>query len=412
MPARFTDFPLSDADKCVKCALCLPHCPTWRETRNEAESPRGRIALMQGFATGALEITPRLAMHLDQCLQCRACEAVCPAEVPYGKLIDAAHAALQQHGQHERWLGRSLAWWMRRNTRMRLLHWLLWLVQKSGLQQLARLVPSLHRLQRLLPALHAPSHRSTTYTAGAVKHGSVNLFLGCIARMTEPQVTDAAIAVLNAAGYAVRIPERQGCCGAMDQHAGRPPQAATLATNNVNAFADNTDPILSSASGCGATLGEYARLTDHAEAAVFAGRHHDISEFLATSPALKQIHFSAWPVTVVLHNPCTLRNVLKAEQHTLALLRRIPELNVVVLPASAGCCGAAGSYVVNHPHMADRFGDGLAVNIAAQHPAALITSNVGCAMHLAAALARQGTAVPVMHPVEVLARQLPGSPGV
>lgn len=412
MPTRFPDFPLSDADKCVKCALCLPHCPTWRETRNEAESPRGRIALMQGFATGALEITPRLAMHLDQCLQCRACEAVCPAEVPYGKLIDAAHAALQEHGQHERWLGRTLAWWMRRNTRLRFLHWLLWLMQKSGLQQLARLVPSLHRMQRLLPALRAPARRRTVYAAAVAKQGSVNLFLGCIARMTEPQVSDAAIAVLRAAGYDVRIPESQGCCGAMDQHAGRALQAATLAANNINAFAGNADPILSSASGCGATLGDYARLTEHAEAGRFAARHHDISEFLATLPALAQLSFSAWPVTVVLHNPCTLRNVLKAEQHTLALLRRIPELNVVVLPASAGCCGAAGSYVVNQPHMADRLGDSLAGNIASKRPAALITSNVGCAMHLAASLARNGTPVPVMHPVEVLARQLPRSPGV
>ncbi|MGH8370940.1 MAG: 4Fe-4S dicluster domain-containing protein, partial [Gammaproteobacteria bacterium] len=110
MPITFPDFPLADADKCVKCALCLPHCPTWRETRNEAESPRGRIALMQGFATGALEITPRLAAHLNQCLGCRACEAVCPAEVPYGKLIDAAHATLQTQGQHEGWLARALAW--------------------------------------------------------------------------------------------------------------------------------------------------------------------------------------------------------------------------------------------------------------------------------------------------------------
>ena len=52
-----TAFPLADADKCVKCALCLPHCPTYRESLDEGESPRGRIALMQGFATGALDIT-------------------------------------------------------------------------------------------------------------------------------------------------------------------------------------------------------------------------------------------------------------------------------------------------------------------------------------------------------------------
>src|SRR5690349_23402530 len=94
MGAALPNFPLADADKCVKCALCLPHCPTYRVTRDEGESPRGRIALMQGLATGALKPTPRLAAHLDHCLSCRACEAVCPAEVPYGRLIDAARQAL------------------------------------------------------------------------------------------------------------------------------------------------------------------------------------------------------------------------------------------------------------------------------------------------------------------------------
>ena len=70
---------LADADQCVKCGLCLPHCPTYALSRHEADSPRGRIALAQGLASGLIAATPRVTAHLDGCLSCRACEAVCPA---------------------------------------------------------------------------------------------------------------------------------------------------------------------------------------------------------------------------------------------------------------------------------------------------------------------------------------------
>ena len=409
MPARFPQFPLADADKCVKCAMCLPHCPTWRETRNEAESPRGRIALMQGFATGKLELTPQLTAHLDRCLECRACEAMCPAEVPYGKLIDAAHTVLQSQGYRESLLARMLAWWLTGPWRLRLLHFALWLSQRLGLPKLAGISKSLRRLTHLLPTVRLPGRRHHTYPAAGTKRGAVNLFLGCIARISEPRVTDAAIAVLNAAGYDVRIPAAQTCCGAMDQHAGRQQTARRLANANCTAFSQDSDPVLSTASGCGATLNDYARLTDDPSAATLAARHHDIGQFLGASGVLDNVRFEPWPATVVLHHPCTLRNVLKSDRDTLAMLQRIPELNIRVLPASSGCCGAAGSYLLNQPAMADRLADKLADMIVQVQARALVTSNVGCAMHLAATLARKGHALRVMHPLEVLAQQLPNT---
>src|SRR5579859_3655762 len=122
MARPLPDFPLADADKCVKCALCLPHCPTYRVTLDEGESPRGRIALMQGLATGALDATPRLAAHLDHCLACRACEAVCPAEVPYGRLIDSARQVLTSRGRGEPLGARAFASLMSQPALQRLTH--------------------------------------------------------------------------------------------------------------------------------------------------------------------------------------------------------------------------------------------------------------------------------------------------
>ncbi|MFY9974189.1 MAG: 4Fe-4S dicluster domain-containing protein, partial [Chromatiaceae bacterium] len=81
------------ADQCVKCGLCLPHCPTYSQLANEGDSPRGRIALIQGWASGQLPLTASLAAHLDRCLTCRACEGACPSLVAFGRLMDGSKAA-------------------------------------------------------------------------------------------------------------------------------------------------------------------------------------------------------------------------------------------------------------------------------------------------------------------------------
>ncbi|MGA9852558.1 MAG: (Fe-S)-binding protein [Gammaproteobacteria bacterium] len=405
------NFPLTDADKCVKCALCLPHCPTYRDTLDEGESPRGRIALMQGFATGALEITPQLTGHLDRCLACRACEAVCPAEVPYGKLIDAAREEFVRHGHKEPWPARLFAVCMRHPGRLRGLHLALWLAQRMGLLKLASISPRLARLSELLPKLFAPRHWQSVYppSPSSDSRQEVELFLGCIARVTQPAVTEASIQVLNTLGYDVHIPARQVCCGALDQHAGRTEKASALARKNLDAFnADAAVSLLHTASGCGAILTEYPLLVNTSRAVAFSARSSDISSFISSTKQLNRIRFRPWRATVLVHSPCTLKNVLKSDKAAAELLRHIPELKVEALPANTGCCGAAGSYVMNEPGIADRLADHIVAAVAKIRPAVLVTSNVGCALHLQSALQRHGLDMPLLHPVEILARQMPG----
>ncbi|HLW74951.1 MAG TPA: (Fe-S)-binding protein [Gammaproteobacteria bacterium] len=408
-------FPLADADKCVKCALCLPHCPTYRVTKDEGESPRGRIALMQALATGALEASPRLAEHLDHCLACRACEAVCPAEVPYGKLIDAARVELRSRGYQEPWVARHFASHMRRPLRRRLLHRSLRLAQRSGLARLAeRFGPAfLKRLLQLAPAVPPPKAWREHYAPRKSLGLEVSLFLGCVADMTQPQVSVAAIAVLNAIGVDVRVPQSQVCCGAMDQHAGRSAQAASLARDNLKAFGDGK-PVLGTASGCLATLEDYPLIVGD-DGVDLAYRAEDISSYLARNDIIPRIEFQPWKARVLVQQPCTLRNVLQGDEAVLKLLNLIPDLKVKALPASLGCCGAAGSYMLTQAQQADAFAEQFVDAIAAEQPHALVTSNVGCALHLGAALRRRGLEIRVMHPVELLAQQLPESmyrPGI
>ncbi|HEV2333185.1 MAG TPA: heterodisulfide reductase-related iron-sulfur binding cluster, partial [Gammaproteobacteria bacterium] len=362
---------------------------------------------MQGLATGVLEATPRLAAHLDHCLACRACEAVCPAEVPYGRLIDAARLELRRRGHGEPGSARLFALFMRGRFLRRLFHRLLWLSGRLKLTALmGRIGPaSLRRRIELLPLVMKPKAWREVYSSRAATGEKVSLFLGCVADISQPQVTAAAIGVLNALGVEVALPRAQGCCGALDQHAGRRGEALHLARSNLAAFSGSA-VVLGTASGCLATLKDYPDILG-AAATDFSARVMDVSQFIGGHKRFPKILFEPWKAKVLVQTPCTLRNVLKTGATVPELLHRIPKLEVLSLPASLGCCGAAGSYMLTQPEQADAFAAEFVAAIAKQKPDVLVSSNVGCAMHLQAALRRKGLDIPVMHPVEVLSRQLP-----
>ncbi len=401
-----TRFPLADADLCVKCGLCLPHCPTYRLNRHEGDSPRGRIALMQGLATGLIGPGPRLEAHLDGCLTCRQCEAVCPAQVPYGRLIDAGRAELARRhparARLTRWLGLVLT----HRPLRRGAGWLLWLYQASRLQALVRRLRllgagRLARLESLLPALPAPRGWKTRYPAVGRRQGAVTLFTGCVGELAERQALADSITLLTRLGYDVRVPPQQTCCGALHLHNGLPAAARALARRNLAALADDSVAVVGTSSGCTATLREYAQLLP--SAGDFGARVQDISVFLANAQGWERLHFRALGQTVALHEPCTLGNVLKGRGAADTLLGRIPGLRVQALADGPGCCGAAGSYFLTQPETADRLA---AETLAAVTADALVSSNVGCALHLSAGLRRAGRPLPVLHPVSLLVRQL------
>lgn len=398
-------FPLSAADQCVKCGMCLPHCPTYRVTLDEAESPRGRIALMHGVATGALPASPALQAHLDGCLTCRACEVVCPAHVPYGRLIDAARELLAQRAPRRGRLPRLMAAVLTRRPLRFALAALLWLNQRLGLQWLVRASRvlgrgRLARLESLLPEIHLP-HLPEGSTSD---HGPpVILFANCTSPLVEPETLEAATTLLEQLGCTVRVPEAQTCCGALHQHAGFAGPARACAERNVAACAGPA-PVIGVASGCTAQLLEYPLLSPDPAAADFAARVRDAHGFIAAHPALPQLRFRPLDARVLLHTPCTLRNVVRGEGAVRALLGRVPGLRVEAL--DSGCCGAAGSYFLTQPEMADALAQAKVEQAAAARPDYVVSSNAGCAMHLGAALRRAGINVPVLHPLRLLAQQL------
>lgn len=396
---------LADADRCVLCGLCLPHCPTYGLSHNEAESPRGRISLMLAVARGQLEADAGLRGHLERCLGCRACEAMCPSLVPYGRLLRNTREQLYRQ-EHSR-LADTLA----TPARRRLLRGALRLFQASGLQRATQRLhllghgPAGRLVQGLPTRIAAPSLPAFTPAQGT-ERGQVALFVGCTGDLLQRALLHDARRLLSALGYAVHVPPEQGCCGALHVQQGDGAGARRLARQNLAAFPAEAEAILSVASGCGALLHEYDQLLEDEGTASFAGRVVDINAFLAAIDWPPAVVLRPLAQKVAVHEPCTLRNVLKGHNAPYGLLRRIPELEVIALPHNERCCGAAGSYLVDHPAEADALRADKIAALAELRPHWLASANIGCAMHLAAGIREAGLAVKVVHPVTLLAQQL------
>ncbi|MDP2904269.1 MAG: (Fe-S)-binding protein [Methylovulum sp.] len=396
---------LADADICVKCGLCLPHCPTYQQTQDENESPRGRIALIQAWAGDQLEASEKLVGHIDNCLLCRSCERVCPAVVPYGRLIDNFRS--RRYLQSDTSLALSLMKKVSHNkTINRLAQKGLKLYQASRLQKTARLLklPKLLRLDtidRLLPDYHESTLPiQSYYPAQSPIKGEVGLFVGCMGALLDHETVNAAVKLLTAVGFNVTMPEQQVCCGALAQHNGDQKTSGQLALSTIRAFADHSlAAIVTIASGCGSQLQEYQDTT-------FAGKVMDISQFLMPSADALIGRLLPLDATVCLHTPCSLKNVMRAEKGALNLLKLIPGINIMPLPETMPCCGSAGSYMLDHPKMAQALlGDLLTVALE-KRPDYLASSNIGCALHIAAGLRERGVPLEVVHPVVLVARQL------
>lgn len=382
------------------CGMCLPHCPTYRLSRDEGESPRGRISLIQGLASGRLAATPRLEAHLDHCLGCRACEAVCPSGVPYGEIIDGGRALLYDRHPNPPVPPLLNTLVLNRGHRRRAGS-LLRLVQHSRLPALARslgLTGSIARLEALLPPLEPQTALPEYYPPQGEPRGAVGLFVGCIAELADRVTLRSAIALLTRFGYHVHLPAAQGCCGALHLHHGDAATARALAEANAAAFnALDLAALVTTASGCGQTLAEYARY-DHP---ALKAPVRDISGFLAALPWPEDLSLAPLRKRVAVHDPCTLRG----EKSPYHLLARIPEIDLQALPDNDRCCGAAGSYMLQQPAIADRLRDDKLAALKALNADVLVTSNLGCALHLRAGIDAAKLNIDVMHPVALISQQ-------
>ena len=403
---------LSLADRCVKCGLCLPQCPTYALTANENESPRGRIALIQGWLTGELSPTGTLTQHLDQCLLCRRCERICPSMVPYGEIMDQSKALLTEntksHFNLQSYISnRSLKLLLNKNFSDVLISTLRFL-QKTGVYTLSKKsglfnLFGLQRLTSYLPALDKPVITKSFYPATNTIKGNVSLFTGCLSKQLDPVTVNASIKLLNRLGYAVYVPEQQVCCGALHLHEGNKQQAITFANTNINIFNQQKDitHVVSIVNGCTSQLREYPQLEVSGS---FISEVKDIIEFLAEADWPEDIKFKPLDKKVALQIPCSLQNILRAEDKLLKLIKRIPNLSLETIYNR--CCGAAGSYFLRFPELSDQLKEQAVTKLNQSSPDYIISSNLGCALQLKAGLSQDKNAPEVIHPVVLLEQQL------
>jgi glycolate oxidase iron-sulfur subunit len=408
--------------KCVHCGFCLPVCPTYLLWREEMDSPRGRIYLMQMASEGGAKLSDTWVGHLDACLGCMACMTACPSGVDYGKLIEATRAQIERN--YPRSAGERLyrRWIMRTFTnpgRLRALLLPVRLYQKVGLQALAhktglvKLLPKrLRSMESLLPRLDATAAPAGLTPAQGERRRRVGMLTGCVQSVFFSHVNAATARVLAAEGCEVVAPLEQSCCGALLVHAGAEEQAQELARRTIDVFERaQVDTIIVNAAGCGSTMKEYAHLLRDdpqyaARAREFAAKCKDVSEFLATlEPRAPR---NPLKMRVAYHDSCHLQHAQGVRTQPRALLSRIPQLELLEIPEPAVCCGSAGIYNLVQPDTATELGDRKAGNIAALKPDAVASGNPGCLLQLRTALERAGKRMPVLHTVELLDASIRG----
>ncbi len=393
---------LNVADSCVKCGICAPHCPTYTHTQNENESPRGRIALIQAWAGGHLGITDNLLNHIDNCLLCRACEKACPAVVPYGKLIDDFRAEI--HEEQSTPITVKIVKSIAESKRVqRSVQLILNVYQQNKLQKTARLLRlpklfGLNELDRLVPNYQEKETLKNYYAAKNEAKGDVGLFVGCMGELFDFATVSAAIKVLTQIGFNVHLPNNQTCCGALALHDGDKNGSLKLEQQNKIAFENkDLEAIVTIASGCGTTLREYS-------AKNFSVKVMDISHFLIHTDFDFSNTLKPLDQNVRLHSPCSLKNGLRTDKSVSKLLQKIPELKISPLPETVQCCGAAGSYSLRHDKMAKTLLNELLTTALETPSDYLVSSNIGCALHIAAGLRERGEKIEVIHPIVLLAR--------
>lgn len=404
---------------CVHCGICLPQCPTYRLLGQEMDSPRGRVYLIRAAAEGRIGITPTFTRHLDLCLGCRACETACPSGVPFGRLLEAARGQIRRVGarpRKDRILSALIMALFPHPGRLGFaLEWLRF-YQRSGLQRVARssgifkAFPRLGAMDALLPPVpaNAGAPLPARIASAGNRIGTAGVLLGCVQRRLFPQVNALTARLLSLAGYEVRIPPDQGCCGALHLHGGRLDEGRWLAKRLVAAFRNDVDLIVTNAAGCGSAMRDYPNwFRGDGEVEAFSRKVRDVSELLVEA----DLPLRPLTGTATYHDPCHLAHGQRVRAQPRALLRKIPGLSLVELADSDLCCGSAGVYNLLEPELAGRLLEMKVKRIAETGASILIAGNPGCLLQIARGCRDHGLPIEVLHPVELLGRALDPTAG-
>jgi glycolate oxidase iron-sulfur subunit len=385
---------LSDDDlaTCVHCGLCLDACPTFRQTGLETESPRGRIYLMTQWKRGTLPFEEEQVRHIDLCLGCRTCEAVCPSGVPYGRIIENGRAEVERLRQPsaKRTISRvALRQLLAHPRRLRAFGIA---TRAAQMLKLTSLVRSGRQLPRLTSQFTPPAG-SVAPAIGERKH-RVAFLVGCVMPILYPQSHRAAVKLLQVAGCEVWFPPGERCCGALFAHNGDLESAERLRDSNTRMYLGGSfDALVVDSAGCGAHLKDfYPELK---------GRVKDVTEWLAEVglPAPKK----EVKARVAYQDACHLAHAQRIRKQPRDLIRSVPGVQLVEMRHPEICCGAAGLYSTLEPAMSNRILQEKLDDLLTTRADIVVSANPGCHMQLEAGLKARGEKMKVQHVTELLA---------
>ena len=356
--------------KCVHCGFCLATCPTYQLLGDELDSPRGRIYLIKSSLENN-HFSDQSIKHLDRCLTCRSCETTCPSGVEYGKLVDIGREFVEQK--------RPI--WQK--------------VYRYSVRKLLT-TPLLFNPIGFVAKHSSKQGRAITPNAGSKK---VLLLGGCVQPVLAPNINHSIKNILAKLGYdAIETPQKQ-CCGAVDQHLSAEHDAMIKIKANIDAWlAYDVDSIISSASGCGLMVKDYASMFEESDdyyqkARLISSKTQDIAEFLVDKD-LSRLDLEK--ANISYHEPCTLQHGQKLAGLVNSILQQLGYTPAPVKDSHL-CCGSAGTYSIFQPKLSQELKINKLKNLQASNPQMIVTANIGCLMHL-----QKGAKIPVKHWIELL----------
>ena len=360
-------------ESCVHCGFCLATCPTYGILGDELDSPRGRIYLIKS-ALEQNQFSQKSLSHMDRCLTCRSCETTCPSGVEYGQLLEIGREMMEP--------------------------------KRGKLQSLYRYIV---RKTLSTPLLFKPAGyflRHSKISSKAIKPKTINssvlLMGGCVQPSLAPNINHSIKNILAKLNIEVLESSQSECCGALDQHLAASSDAMKKVKRNIDNWISKLDSgvevIISSASGCGVMIKDYPNLFDSSDpyykkALQVSSKTKDIAEFLVnqdlSSLKLKELN-------IAYHEPCTMQHGQKLGGLVESILSEFGYIKKQIKDSHI-CCGSAGTYSVFETKIANQLRSNKIDNLNASEPKMIVTSNIGCLMHL-----QKGSSIPVKHWVELL----------
>jgi len=376
---------------CVHCGFCTATCPTYQLLGSELDSPRGRIYLIKEMLESG-QASDKTRLHLDRCLTCRSCETTCPSGVRYGRLVDIGREIIEEHAP------RSL---VARLLRQAMLAVIPYTKRMAVVLTLGRIAsPFLpQQLRKKIPP------KRLALPATASNHLRRMLVLdGCVQPLGSPNTNAAATRVLDRLGITLFSASGAGCCGALNQHLADSEGAKEMMRRNIDAWwphiEKNVEAIVMTASGCGVMVKDYGEaLKNDAKYAQKAARisslTRDLSEIIRNED-ISRLSEIGMGKKVACQSSCTLQHGQKLSGVVESILKNCG-FTLTPVANSHLCCGAAGTYTLLQPVLSQQLLNNKLEALNQGEPEVIVTSNIGCQMHLASA-----SKLPVQHWIELL----------